>query len=877
MGLGASRWLTAVLVTLALSGCAAVDYQIERWRLEIDDRLASQLASGQLVAARLDLERKRANGGKLSGDEQAVLCDIYVRHVSFEKARDCIDLMETAGIRPAEAISTKRALLYYLEGDYALAASWAARSDGDGARYIRALAMLARGAPQDANDLASKWERSEHPPRVLMAAALQTALAEDEPSRLERVIAVLEDPETRLAQDYAVTGHQGVFGGHLEPVPLRVDLAGEFRFGVFDSYSFAPRSNLEVEYLFAHAKAFTPGPGRDQAEALRRLDALISSGGSGAQAPRPSELGSRCEGIGDVTSARPVGDALWGYRDLAWRVHFDRGLLNLEAGRRDAARADFEAAACIIEAARATTTTDAARLGFAGDRHAPYAALTMMAVQDGNAEKAYQASARGRARSLVDLLASVEQIGPREGATREDVDEALERQALVDALRIEEVRASQYPNPLPPTDAVFRRMEDRYRRTRFRDLGYSVRIIGSVDPATLNEVRQRLGDGQALIAFDKLLDGWIGFVVTKGSRVRDYTIDTAEIERVLSECGVTAANESTIDLPRLDDPLERAVLVFRNDIRRYPTEIGLKMPGECAGLGQALYHALVEPAGLDAGAHSRLYIVPWGALYHLPFAALETDTAENLVDRHVLALLPTPDLLLVLSENPRATGRLLAFGYGDESETGRALANVNQEIDSILAAVSGTSVTGPRATEQRFMEMTAQREHSLIHIAGHAVFDENAPMSSYIRLAAGPERDENPENDGRLAVTDLFAIENQWDADLAVLSACNTGLGRAFGGDVVGLQRGLLYAGVLGIVGSLWPIEDGSAAAFMERFYVSLGEQRGRDPAQALRAAMCEMRAARGARADWAGFTYTGVMRSESSREIKDCPPPTVR
>jgi CHAT domain-containing protein len=102
-------------------------------------------------------------------------------------------------------------------------------------------------------------------------------------------------------------------------------------------------------------------------------------------------------------------------------------------------------------------------------------------------------------------------------------------------------------------------------------------------------------------------------------------------------------------------------------------------------------------------------------------------------------------------------------------------------------------------------------QYSLIHFATHGILSEENPLLSSILLAHGES----------LSVHELMGL--QLNAELVVLSACQTGLGQVTGGDdVIGLTRGLLGAGVRAAVVSLWPVNDLSTSLFMGEFYRQL-------------------------------------------------------
>ena len=132
--------------------------------------------------------------------------------------------------------------------------------------------------------------------------------------------------------------------------------------------------------------------------------------------------------------------------------------------------------------------------------------------------------------------------------------------------------------------------------------------------------------------------------------------------------------------------------------------------------------------------------------------------------------------------------------------------------------------------------------------SGPGHFNADAPLSSGLYLAPGPNRD------GVLTVGDLYSL--RLDADLVTLSACETGLGKVVNGDdVIGLTRGFLYAGARTIVASLWEVDDAATAQLMESFYKNLGAH---DKREALRLAQIETRNSHPDPWYWAGFNVIG-------------------
>jgi CHAT domain-containing protein len=153
------------------------------------------------------------------------------------------------------------------------------------------------------------------------------------------------------------------------------------------------------------------------------------------------------------------------------------------------------------------------------------------------------------------------------------------------------------------------------------------------------------------------------------------------------------------------------------------------------------------------------------------------------------------------------------------------------------------------ATEDRAKSLAGGAR--LLHFATHGELNESDPLASGLLLAPGGG------DDGRLEVREIFGLDLQ--AQLVVLSACETGLGQLSTGDeLIGLQRAFLYAGTPAVVTTLWKVDDRASFVLMREFYGRLAKA---DPARALqeaqRAALKEFPHPFA----WAAFGLTGVGR----------------
>ena len=134
------------------------------------------------------------------------------------------------------------------------------------------------------------------------------------------------------------------------------------------------------------------------------------------------------------------------------------------------------------------------------------------------------------------------------------------------------------------------------------------------------------------------------------------------------------------------------------------------------------------------------------------------------------------------------------------------------------------------ATEARLRRLSANRTYRYVHLATHGLINDRRPDFSGIALSA----DTTAATDGLLQAAEIFNLSV--NADLVVLSACETGLGRLVRGEgLVGLTRAFMYAGTPSLVVSLWSVADRSTARLMERLYEGLTDDRAK--AEALRTA----------------------------------------
>ena len=261
--------------------------------------------------------------------------------------------------------------------------------------------------------------------------------------------------------------------------------------------------------------------------------------------------------------------------------------------------------------------------------------------------------------------------------------------------------------------------------------------------------------------------------------------------------------------------------------------------------GISLYNELVKPAEPFLSKKSKLVIIPDGVLNYLPFQVLLTENTKikaetsymefpYLAKKYPVSYAQSASVLNTLisakvqSNSSAAKSRkLLAFGdpvYGDTSLNPRnkyqRLEFSSREIENIASFFpEGSPVIFLRnnATEEKLKQNNELDKFNYIHFAVHGLIDEDNPDLSSIVLTSNRSADE----DGFLQASEISDLK--LNADLVVLSACQTGLGKLVRGEgIVGLTRAFMYAGTPSVVVSLWSVSDASTSVLMSSFYKNL-------------------------------------------------------
>jgi CHAT domain-containing protein len=309
---------------------------------------------------------------------------------------------------------------------------------------------------------------------------------------------------------------------------------------------------------------------------------------------------------------------------------------------------------------------------------------------------------------------------------------------------------------------------------------------------------------------------------------------------------------------------------------------------------------ILGPAATDLRG-KRLVIVADGALQYVPFAALSVSENRPLILEHELISLPSASAFAVHRQNlanrvmaPKAVAVIAdpVFSTSDARlrPNARATAPREQAATRIIEHLQGGPggqlsisrlpftrseadqivAVAPPASSMKALDFRASREiatsdelskYRYVHFATHGYLDTSRAGLSAIVLSLVDEQ--GKPRDGFLRTHDIYNLK--LPAELVVLSACETGLGKDLEGEGIdGLTRAFMYAGARRVIVSLWNVNDKATSALMQRLYAGMLRS-NKTPAAALRAAQMEMLRTRQWQSPyfWAAFVMQGEWRQD--------------
>ena len=493
------------------------------------------------------------------------------------------------------------------------------------------------------------------------------------------------------------------------------------------------------------------------------------------------------------------------------------GRAHFREGRFAEALEAYKDAVALAEGLRGSLQDAALRSGFLEDKQEMYIGAVFSAVALRKHEEAFAFAERARSRAFLDLLGG--QTVLSKGKTRALVDEEVRLRARLAAAKA----AADEPGDDDGADgrAEAEAAERGYREflDRVRKDSLEQASLMSVEPVNVSELQALLPEGTTLVEYLVGRHNALAWVVDRTS-------------------------VTMVRLPIARDQLVSGVRAFRQGI-----EPQAPLP-DAQKQAEALHDGLIAPVRRHIKG-TRVVVVPHDVLHYLPFGALRSKPGRWLVEDYTLTTLPSASVLRFLEAKRTAGsgGGVLAIGNPDLGSA-LNLRFAEREARVVADRYAGASVlVRGDATEERAKSLAGGAR--LLHFATHGELNENDPLASGLLLAPGGK------DDGRLEVREIFGLD--LSAQLVVLSACETGLGKLSTGDeLVGLQRAFLYAGTPAVITTLWKVDDRASFVLMREFYDGLAKA---DPAAARQAAQRAAMKEFPHPFAWAAFGLTGVGR----------------
>lgn len=498
----------------------------------------------------------------------------------------------------------------------------------------------------------------------------------------------------------------------------------------------------------------------------------------------------------------------------------------------------------------------------------PYQLMVDLLIGQSRPERALEFAERAKSRALLDLVGNAKSDISRAMTTDERAEERrLDGQ--INALNIQLYRQYQQQNP---------------------------------DTLKINAVRHGLKT--ARIEYDSFLDrmfathpqlrvdrAQVAPITREETRLALVSEDAAAVEfQVLDDKVIVLAVDFVGQVPRITP---HSITISKKKLSERIEDFRIGITDKRIGLERVsseLYQLLLAPAANIIDGKKTIVLIPDDVLWELPFQALKDSSGRYFVENHSLFYAPSLTALreILKRESSSAARRdLKAFptpsaglerpllAFGDPEISVGTVNHLKETLrDEKLGPIPGTKVEvetlgrlygaarselfiGKQATEEN--AKTEMPRFKVLHFATHGILDSQDPLYSHILLSQS-----GANEDGLLEAREIMNLN--LNADIAILSACDTARGRISSGEgVIGMSWAFFVAGCPTTVVSQWSVNSESTTKLMIEFHRALlsrnrGSNRMRNAAEALRDAQLAMLKTQSYRHPlyWAGFVVIG-------------------
>jgi CHAT domain-containing protein/tetratricopeptide (TPR) repeat protein len=540
-----------------------------------------------------------------------------------------------------------------------------------------------------------------------------------------------------------------------------------------------------------------------------------------------------------------------GIPELLWNAKTKAGKAQLALNQPELARQHFLDSITAIEKLRGQVAGgEQEQQRFFENKIDPYQAMIQLALAQQDTTEALSYAERAKGRVLLDVLSSG-RADITKAMTADEVKRDREFSAELASLNTELGRLKSQSNA---PEARVADIQTKLDKTRLEYEAFRASLYaahpelkvhrGETQPLTRDEVAALLPNDQTAI---------LEYVVTED---KSYLFVIRKDARDKTELTVHTLDVKSAELSKLAESFLQKVA---------ERDLTVKQPS------RGLYDLLIKPAEGQLHGVRKLCIVPDGALWNVPFQALHQGERGYLLEQYAVSYTPSLSVLREMGKRANALkntqSTLLAMGNpalsGDTEAKVRVtrrdeplgpLPDAEKEVNFLgrLYGAGSRVLIGPQAREAT-MKAEAGR-YKILHFATHAILDDRNPLYSHIVLS---RTDNDLQEDGLLEAWEIMKLD--LNAELAVLSACETARGRIAAGEgMIGMSWALFVAGSPAAVVSQWKVDSARSSELMIEFHRNLLRKR-MTKSEALRQASLKVfRGAYNHPAYWAGFILIG-------------------
>ena len=550
----------------------------------------------------------------------------------------------------------------------------------------------------------------------------------------------------------------------------------------------------------------------------------------------------------------------FGIPDILWSAKAIAGKAQLALNHPDVARQYFLESIATIEKLRGQVAGgEQDQQRFFENKIDPYHSMVQLSLVQQDKTTALTYAERAKGRVLLDVLSSG-RANITKAMTSEELKRDQELSAEIASLNTQLLRLKTQSKP-PETQVAD--LQARLDKTRLEHEAFQSSLYaahpelrvqrGETQSLTVDEAAALLPDDQtAILEYLVTEEKSYLFVLRKSPRNKavDLTVHTLDVK------GTELAQMAESFLQRVAE-----------------RDLTIKQPAH------RLYALLIKPAEAQLRGVRKLRIVPDGALWNVPFQALHQGERGYLLEQFAIAYAPSLSVLREMGRRGNAlrTGHhaigtnsqstLLAMGNPALSGATEAkvrvtrrdeplspLPEAEKEVNTLgrLYGPGSRVLIGPQAREAT-MKVDSGR-YRVLHFATHAILDDRNPLYSHIVLS---RTDGDTHEDGLLEAWEIMKLD--LNAELAVLSACETARGRIAAGEgIIGMSWALFVAGSPAAVVSQWKVDSARSSELMIEFHRNLLQKRLTKSEALRQAALKVFRGSYNHPAYWAGFILIG-------------------